>query len=358
LLSAINFVFRPDARFTQIRARKDRSEWEIFFDEEGKGTVALSSLGSGLKTVLLVMMNLHVVPTIEKKELRNYVFAFEELENNLHPALQRRLLRYLRNIAEKHNAVFFLSTHSTVALDMFSADPLAQVLHVGREGEATIVKTIRAYSDCRPLLDELEIRASDLLQSNGIVWVEGPSDRTYFRRWIDVWSEGQLVEGTHYQILFYGGKLLSHISCEEPNCDPSRVQVLTVNRNAIVLMDSDLRNEDGRKLSQTKQRILSELENAGGLGWVTAGKEVENYLPQAVMHEIFGADFPKVPPSTPLWNAIDRFKQGEGKKWEKQKVALSFSAGPLITREGLAGTLDLKERLDSVCATIRRWNGL
>ena len=32
------------------------------------------------------------------------------------------------------------------------------------------------------LVDDLGIKASDILQSNGIIWVEGPSDRIYINK--------------------------------------------------------------------------------------------------------------------------------------------------------------------------------
>ena len=32
------------------------------------------------------------------------------------------------------------------------------------------------------VLSNLGIRASELLQSNGVIWVEGPSDRVYIKR--------------------------------------------------------------------------------------------------------------------------------------------------------------------------------
>ena len=40
---------------------------------------------------------------------------------------------------------------------------------------------VDTYRDSCHILDDLEARASDLLQANGIVWVEGPSDRIYFK---------------------------------------------------------------------------------------------------------------------------------------------------------------------------------
>lgn len=35
------------------------------------------------------------------------------------------------------------------------------------------------YKGGADALDDLGVKASDLLQANGIIWVEGPSDRAY-----------------------------------------------------------------------------------------------------------------------------------------------------------------------------------
>ena len=53
------------------------------------------------------------------------------------------------------------------------------------------------------VLNDLGIKASDLLQSNGIIWVEGPSDMIYMNKWIELWSEGKYREGKNYQCIFY-----------------------------------------------------------------------------------------------------------------------------------------------------------
>src|SRR5690606_34664857 len=85
LLSALNEVFGEDATFTEIQARRvANDEWEVFLGEEHKGLVPLSSSGSGLKTIILVLLNLLVIPAKSKKD-QKFIFAFEELENNLHP---------------------------------------------------------------------------------------------------------------------------------------------------------------------------------------------------------------------------------------------------------------------------------
>jgi AAA15 family ATPase/GTPase len=149
--------------------------WEIYIREKGHNPVPLSETGSGIKTVLLVLLNLVVYPKlILNKPLSDFMFAFEELENNLHPAVQRRLFLYLRRLAENEGCHFFLTTHSNVVIDLFGTDRLAQILHVTHDRTCARVQTISTYLHKRNVLQDLEIRASDLLQSNVVVWVEGP----------------------------------------------------------------------------------------------------------------------------------------------------------------------------------------
>ena len=210
LLEELNKIMQPDASFTDIVVQQlENGFWEVYLEEESKGRIALSQSGSGLQTILLVLVFLYLVPAKEKENIDRYIFAFEELENNVHPALQRRLFLYLRDFALASNTHFFITTHSNVVIDLFSSDAEAQLIHTTHDGKKATASRVRAYVQRREILDDLDIRASDLLQSNGVVWVEGPSDRLYFKRWVQIWSDGELREGAHYQCVFYGGRLLA-----------------------------------------------------------------------------------------------------------------------------------------------------
>jgi hypothetical protein len=76
LLTALNVIFTPDAVFSEmvVQHHSDNNTWEIYLGEEGKGLVPLSASGSGLKTVILTLLNLLVRPDFEKKEIANYIF--------------------------------------------------------------------------------------------------------------------------------------------------------------------------------------------------------------------------------------------------------------------------------------------
>src|SRR5690606_2475887 len=109
--------------------------WEVYLEEETKGRIALSKSGSGLQTVLLVLIYLYLIPSLEKNPASNYFYLFEELENNLHPALLRKLFQYIRNFALENDSYFFITTHSNVIIDSFNLDPEAQILHVKHNGK-------------------------------------------------------------------------------------------------------------------------------------------------------------------------------------------------------------------------------
>ena len=319
--------------------------------------MALSQSGSGLKTVLLVLGLLHLNPLVESRPIGSYILGLE-LENNLHPALQRRLLSYLRRIAVQKAVAIFATTHSNVAIDIFATDSNAQLLHVSGLTGATTIRCPSTYVEHNGLLDDLDVRASDLLQANGIVWVEGPSDRLYFNRWITLWSNGQLVERLHYQCVFYGGRLLSHLSAVDPAESAGAVSILSVNRNAILLIDSDRKSSDD--VSATKKRLINEVAAINGIAWVTAGKEVENYIPVECLRLLYEhatlagpdtfADF-----ATYLRVTRD---QDEESRFLRNKVLYAELVLPHLTVDNVAGSLDLKERLDEVCDRIRKWNKL
>ncbi|HSK81407.1 MAG TPA: AAA family ATPase, partial [Thermoanaerobaculia bacterium] len=96
ILHDLNQILGPDATFRNIVCQQiEDGLWEIFLEEEKKGRIPLSQSGSGLKTIIMILCYFHLLPEVQNKELSEFVFAFEELENNLHPSLLRRMLSYI-----------------------------------------------------------------------------------------------------------------------------------------------------------------------------------------------------------------------------------------------------------------------
>lgn len=357
ILEALNSIFAHDAVFTDIVCQMhEDNNWEIYLEEEDKGRIALSQSGSGLKTVISVLACLILVPHLEEKPLSQYVFGFEELENNIHPALLRRLNDYIYKDAIENDFSYALTTHSNVLIDQFSKQIDAQIIHVTHVNSIAICTTANTYIKNNGILDDLDVRASDLLQANGVIWVEGPSDRIYLNKWISLWSYGELKEGTHYQIIFYGGRLLSHLNAEVPENVESGISILNTNRNAIMLIDSDKRTQQ-TPINGTKQRIRDEFSEMEAHCWITKGKEIENYVPATVVDAFFGVqNSSQVDRYESFFEYLDNIVAGEGTKYNSKKPLLAEKLAPHMTRANLIEVLDMNENMTKICDAIRSWN--
>lgn len=365
ILAELNKIVEPDLSFTEIVSQRDLdNHWEIYLGDDKKGIIALSKMGSGIKTILLVLINLYLIPSLLKKEVNNFYYGFEELENNLHPALQRKLFDYLRIFALKYNTTFFITTHSNVVIDLFENDSEAQLIHVTHDGASAKTKTVKKFVDNKGILDDLDIRSSDLLQSNGVIWLEGPSDRIYLKKWIELFSDIELKEGLHYQCVFYGGKLLSHLAIKTEKSEDDTgelIDILKINTNLIMVIDSDKHKEDD-DLNDTKKRIISEFSSFDyGMVWVTSGKEIENYLtPQSILkhYSIVEKTNPDLGQYENFADYLDKIKDGEGKRFLANKVKFASQILNNMDVADLSTRLDLKEKMTDVVKKIKIWNKL
>ncbi len=359
LLEKLNEIMGMDAHFTEITTQqveygKDDIRWEIFLREEEKGRIALSKSGSGLKTILMVLVYTILIPDIEKKNLSDYIFLFEELENNLHPSLERRLLKYIEEIAQK-DATIFLTTHSNTVLDSFQNNDNVQMYHVKKENDSIKLMTLDNILGKKGCLDDLGIKASDILQSNGIIWVEGPSDRIYINKWIDLWSNGKYKEGMNYQCVFYGGRLLSNTTFDNENID-SLINLMNVNKNSIILIDSD-KTSKAKPINDTKKRIQQEFDDNKQLCWITKGKEIENYVPKEIIDTFYEKEIDDEFQQYETINTfLNKYQDGEGEKFKHSKIKYAQQYVEKMTIDNMRDILDIDNNMKKVIREIEKWN--
>lgn len=357
LLNELNTIVNPDISFSRILVQlRDNNHWEIFFEDINKKSIALSKMGSGIKTVLLVLLNLVVRPAIENKNRNSYIFAFEELENNLHPSLQRRLYNYIRKYSEKHSSYFFLTTHSNVVIDAFGTDKNSQLIHIINDGDKSNSTTILSYNEATQILNDLGIKASDILQCNGVIWVEGPSDRNYINKWLEILAP-DLKEGLHYSIMFYGGRLLANLSFDFEWFNNEVIPLLKINRNAFVVLDRDGKTMNV-KINDTKNRITNEIGENNS--WITKGREIENYLTDKTIsewllykHQIKTDFFNDK--NEKLEDNIANSGKSINLKYNLSKTVFSSEIVNYINKDSLT-ILDLEENILNLINKIRKWN--
>lgn len=278
VLGAFNEILGSDGHYRNIKVKQDDGDnWEIVLEDDNRNQYPISKLGSGLKTILMVLLNLIAIPHDNKD--KNMVFAFEELENNLHPALEKRLYSYIFKYANEHGHMVFLTTHSPIAIDLFSREKSVHFYKTEKISDGYQIVQISSFDESIEVIDELGIKASDLLQANGIIWVEGPSDRIYIKNWLNMLYPGRFEEGKDYQFVYYGGRLLAHYTACNPTDEEvdNYINVLAVNTKAFFVMDSD-KSTVREHIARRKQHIIEKLDEKHILYWITTGREIENYL--------------------------------------------------------------------------------
>jgi len=241
-----------------------------------------------------------------------------------------------------------------VVIDAFGMDENAQLIHVINDGDKSTSRTIQAYREAEQILNDLGIKASDILQSNGIIWVEGPSDRNYINKWIEILAP-ELQEGLHYSIMFYGGRLLSNLSFDFDWFNKEVIPLLRINKKAFVVLDRDGETSD-TKINDTKQRITTEIGQENY--WVTKGREIENYLSNEVVSKWLSQKYDCKSEFTndsdvKFEDSIEKINQKV--KYNLNKTVLSSEIAKYIDKDSLA-TLDLKKNVENLIVQIKKWN--
>ncbi len=248
----------------------------ILVHMDGK-TLPLSSLGSGIQEVLILASTATV--------LSNHLVCIEEPEIHLNPLLQKKLVRYLASHTENQ---YIISTHSAALMDT----PGAEIYHIQLQNGCSVVHRVSSSGQRSAVCEDLGYHPSDLLQANCVIWVEGPSDRIYLKKWLAT-LRPEFIEGIQYSIMFYGGRLAAHLTNDDITSSiDDFISLRRLNQRGVILLDSDKPAEHA-PINDTKLRLKSEFEKGPGHAWITEGREIENYLPRVQLEAALSNIRPK-----------------------------------------------------------------
>lgn len=307
------------------------SEINLIIESEQK---PLSSLGSGLQQIILIAFKILTTNA--------NIICIDEPELYLHPGAQRALLNLISKIDDKQ---FFLSTHSNNFLDYEINDKNFYL--ISKEGNHSKIEKINNQKGINNIIDDLGIRASEIYQTNGIIWVEGPSDRVFIKRWLEL-KYPEIKEGLQFTFQFYGGKILSHYSIED-QCFKDYLNLLTVNKNCLIVMDSDMDHDYNLSdLRETKKRIITECDSSSIFYWVSKGKEIENYINDRLL-KIYDASSQE----RNIYKAINEYLPSFN---SKTKVEFARKISKNFGTNDINNNYDLLEKIEKIAEKIKEWN--
>lgn len=301
----------------------------------------------------------------------NPVCVIDEPERHLHPLLQRALIAELAVLSSRKRLQLIIATHSPSFLNRRAWGRDVAVFHL-------LGGQVVREPDITAILDRLGCVASDLCQSNGVVWVEGPSDRIYINAFLRAWRsqraphKSRLIENVHFSYAFFDGSCLVHFSgLTSPSSSPFNdddaalvvqagegteeqpedlIQLLRLNRNAAICIDrdNDFAIDDfgslfaSNALGRTKLRVSTELAGTG----VDPIHITDGYTMECYVAEVMPQGFLQV--------SAGRVAVGGN----KVQLALRFSrlSDAVIATcfERHPGLCNFVRKLDSA---IEQWNG-
>ncbi|MGA2865647.1 MAG: AAA family ATPase [Verrucomicrobiota bacterium] len=202
----------------ELVPKRDATVLDVKVGGEHQRTV--SQLGDGIHAILILLFPLF------RNKGQNVLLFCEEPELYLHPHLQRALLTCFSAEEAFKGYQFFLTTHSNHFLDLtqdighVSIYTFQKELEtVPQDEEATPTFHVENVSnENRRPRDLLGVRNSSVFLSNCTIWVEGITDRRYFKHYLEVYqetlpvTETRFTEDLHYSFVEYGGSCITHWS--------------------------------------------------------------------------------------------------------------------------------------------------
>ena len=142
------------------------------------------------------------------------------------------------------------------------------------------------------------------------------------------------------------GKQVSNWSVHD-SCN----NVLRVNRNSAIVIDSD-RRKSGAKLNDTKLRVRKELSDNGMFCWITMGKEIENYVSADAINQVYGTNKKQIG----QYELFPDYIGKEDKYFTNHKVDSARKFAEYITFENSEDIFDLKVMTEKLYREIEKWN--
>jgi predicted ATPase len=240
----------------------ESSVTRVSFGRPGGYMVRLHDMGGGIEQLLMAATVLLTTGD------ESTVFL-EEPESHLHAGAQRYLIERLYT----GDRQVFVATHSPTFVNLSRQRSLYQITYAGGRTTIDRLSDADALGD---MLEDIGARNSDVLLSDAVMFVEGPSDRGVFFAWSE--TLGRSLEESNVTVLPMGGGEVAEGKARV------RSEILEgISKRApvphLLVLDRDERNLD--EIHALQRDLGDKVE-------LLEQREIENYLmvPRALLEAI------------------------------------------------------------------------
>ena len=233
------------------------------YDPDLGEEVDLSNVGAGVRSIYI----LSLLQAYQEIRSSCSIFIVEEPELYLHPELQKSMAKTLSLISEKSQVIF--TTHSPIMLREFGIDEIRKVHMDSGHYESTIMRT--TIDD---VLNEIGYSTQDIIQSDFVLFVEGPDDKKVF----------ELVLQKYYNIDLNRIKIVDTKSCRNLSFYATLrfLGMTTLKDDFAIIRDADMKD-----VARIKDEVINSItENMDSLSeemlsdrvHITKYSSLEGYL--------------------------------------------------------------------------------
>lgn len=355
----LNSITEPDFVFDRLLLQRDpeTNQFGPALHREGR-TDQVSDVGSGIRSLVHILFCLHIYEHVWPTGSRFGFLCIDEIEASLHPGVLRRLLDHLARVATEKDFRVVLVTHSPVVIEHMARNHETAVHKVFKdEGGSLNCNIVEGFESLLGTINTLGARPSDLLQSNFVIWVEGPTELVVVEHWLKL-MDPKLILGTHYVLACYAGRLLARYNTNREVVVNDQVNVASINSSFAFIMDHDIADSnDPEKFTPGKTKLLAWAKEQNFEVMITEGREIEDYYPSEVYEKVLG------PPTDEQW-AENReknwgFKKTVEKGWgkgnqERHKIDLANAYVSIVDSLDVS----LKNQLRPIVAAVHKANGM
>jgi putative ATP-dependent endonuclease of the OLD family len=252
---------------------------------EGDEGIPINKRGSGVRRLILLNFFRAAAEKKDNSTGRNIIYAIEEPETAQHPSNQIMLGEALLELSKKENTQVILTTHVPAFASLLPTESLRLILNT--EQGKDILSSFDDESVLERIADTLGVFASPINRGVKVaVFVEGPNDLSVLKIFSSIIAREnpQIIDlstSDDVVIIPCGGDTLRGWVENQ--------YLKQLNVPEIHIYDRDV-VEEGKEPKYEKWCKKVRERNDGSVAYLTAKREIENYIHPKAIKDFYGLD--------------------------------------------------------------------